>query len=70
MEAGGRGEELLNLVATGEVLAGKKPCVKFKGRPWSDAYPYNTLEAICLALEIALVETRRIALDLEEVDPA
>ncbi len=52
MEAGGRGEELLNLVATGEVLAGKKPCVKFKGHPWSDAYPYNTLEAICLALEI------------------
>ena len=52
MEAGGRGEELLNLVATGEVLAGKKPSVKFKGCPWSDAYPYNTLEAICLALEI------------------
>ena len=52
MEAGGRGEELLNLVATGEVLAGKEPSVKFKGCPWSDAYPYNTVEAICLALEI------------------
>ena len=52
MEAGGSGEELLNLVATGEALAGKKPSVKFKGCPWSDAYPYNTIEAICLALEI------------------
>ncbi len=52
MEAGGKGEELLNLVATGEVLAGKKPSVKFKGCPWSDAYPYNTMEAMCLALEI------------------
>ncbi len=52
MEAGGRGEELLNLVATGEVLAGKTPSAKFKGFPWSDAYPYNTIEAMCLALEI------------------
>ena len=30
MEAGGAGEELLNLVATGEVLAGRTPTVKFK----------------------------------------
>ena len=52
MEKGGRGEELLNLVATGEKLAGKPPSVKFKGCPWSDAYPYNTVEAACLALEI------------------
>lgn len=52
MEAGGRGEELLNLIATGEVLAGRKPSVTFKGCPWSDAYVYNTIEAICLALEI------------------
>ncbi len=52
MEKGGRGEELLNLVATAELNAGKKPSVKFKGCPWSDAYPYNTAEAICLALEI------------------
>jgi len=53
MESGGAGEELLNLVATGEVLRGKKPSVKFKGCPWSDAYVYNTMEAIALALEIA-----------------
>ena len=53
MEAGGKGEELLNLVATGEVLAGKTPSVKFKGCPWSDAYVYNTMEAISLALEIS-----------------
>ncbi len=52
MEAGGAGEELLNLVATGEVLAGRTPTVKFKGCPWSDAYVYNTMEAISLALEI------------------
>ncbi len=52
MEAGGRGEELLNLIATGEVLSGRKPSVAFKGCPWSDAYPYNTVEAICLVLEI------------------
>lgn len=52
LEAGGRGEEFLNLVATGETLAGKEPSVKFKGQPWSDAYVYNTIEAICLALEI------------------
>ena len=52
MESGGAGEELLNLVATGEVLAGKTPSVKFKGCPWSDAYVYNTMEAIALALEV------------------
>lgn len=52
MEKGGRGEEMLNLVATAEINAGKKPSVKFKGCPWSDAYPYNTVESICLALEI------------------
>ena len=52
MEKGGRGEEMLNLVATGELNAGKQPSVTFKGCMWSDAYPYNTVEAICLALEI------------------
>ena len=52
MEKGGRGEEMLNLVATAEINAGKKPSVKFKGCPWSDAYPFNTVEAMCLALEI------------------
>ncbi len=52
MEAGGVGEELLNLVATGEVLRGEEPSVKFKGCPWSDAYVYNAMEAAALALEI------------------
>jgi hypothetical protein len=52
MEAGGKGQELLNLVATGEVLAGKPPSVVFRGCPWSDAYIYNTVEAACLALEV------------------
>ena len=51
MEAGGAGEELLNLVATGDVLRGRKPSVRFKGCPWSDAYVYNTMEAMSLALE-------------------
>jgi len=52
MEAGGEGKELLNLVATGEVLAGKPPSVAFSGCAWSDAYIYNTVEAACLALEV------------------
>ena len=52
MEKGGEGEELLNLVATGEVLAGKKPSVAFRGEKWSDAYPYNIMEAASLALEL------------------
>jgi DUF1680 family protein len=52
MEQGGKGQELLNLVATGEVLNGRQPSVAFSGCPWSDAYIYNTAEAICLALEV------------------
>ena len=52
MEKGGRGEELLNLAATAEINAGRKPRARFKGCPWSDAYPYNVAESICLALEI------------------
>ena len=52
MQKGGRGEELLNLVATADLNAGRAPGVKFKGCPWSDAYPYNIAESICLALEI------------------
>ena len=51
MEAGGAGQELLNLVETARILRGE-PAGKFKGRPWSDAYVYNTIEAICLALAI------------------
>jgi hypothetical protein len=52
MEAGGEGQELLNLVATGRALRGEEPG-PYRGAPWSDAYIYNTMEAICLALEVA-----------------
>jgi DUF1680 family protein len=51
MEAGGEGQELLNLVHTAKELKGE-PHGKFTGRPWSDAYIYNTLEAVCLALAV------------------
>lgn len=51
MEQGGEGEELLNLIDTGQVLRGG-PAGKFRGRPWADAYIYNTVEAICLALAV------------------
>ena len=51
MEAGGRGQELLNLVQTGQALRGE-PVGQYRGAPWSDAYIYNTVEAACLALEV------------------
>ncbi len=51
MEAGGAGQELLNLVHTAEVLRGE-PHGEYTGAPWSDAYVYNTMEAICLALAV------------------
>lgn len=51
MEEGGRGQELLNLVHTAKALKGE-PHGKFTGAPWSDAYVYNTVESICLALAI------------------
>ncbi len=50
MEKGGRGQELLNLVATGKVLRGATNDWKFTGAIWSDAYVYNVMESICLAL--------------------
>ncbi|MBQ3746070.1 MAG: glycoside hydrolase family 127 protein [Kiritimatiellae bacterium] len=52
MEHGGEGEELMNLVAAGQKLRGEKPCRKFQGCKWSDAYPYNIIEAASLALEL------------------
>ena len=52
MEKGGEGEELMNLVATGDKLRGEKPRRSFKGCKWSDAYPYNIVEAASLALEL------------------
>ncbi|MBD3266664.1 hypothetical protein GF373_08345 [bacterium] len=51
MEEGGDGEELLNLIHTAKALQGQ-PHGEFTGRPWSDAYVYNTVESICLALAI------------------
>lgn len=51
MEAGGAGQELLNLVHTAKALKGE-PHGKFSGLPWSDAYIYNTIESICLALAV------------------
>lgn len=51
MEPGGRGEELLNLVNTGKALRGESHG-QFTGLPWSDAYVYNTVESICLALAV------------------
>lgn len=52
MEKGGEGQELLNLVALGRVQHGQPADWKYTGAPWSDAYVYNTVEAICLALAI------------------
>ena len=51
MEEGGRGQELLNFVQAAKVLAGE-PAGKFTGHPWCDAYVYNTIESICLALAV------------------
>ncbi|MCY2991354.1 MAG: glycoside hydrolase family 127 protein [Planctomycetota bacterium] len=51
MEQGGAGQELLNLIQTGQALRGE-PVGEYRGAPWSDAYIYNTVEAICLALEV------------------
>lgn len=52
MEKGGRGQELLNLVAVGRVHRGEPQNWKYTGLPWSDAYVYNTVEAACLALAV------------------
>lgn len=51
MEAGGAGQELLNLVYTAKAIAGE-PHGQYTGTPWSDAYVYNTVEAICFALAV------------------
>ncbi len=52
MEKGGRGQELMNLVALGRVQRGEAADWKYTGAPWSDAYVYNTVEAICVALAV------------------
>ena len=59
MEAGGAGEEYLNLVNAADYLKHKAEGdtefnpKKFKGCDWADAYPYNIVESSCLALEMA-----------------
>jgi DUF1680 family protein len=52
MEKGGKGQELLNLIALGKVQRGEPLGWKYTGAPWSDAYIYNTVEAICVALAV------------------
>ena len=52
MEKGGRGKEFLNLQALARVQQGEQPDWKYTGAPWSDAYVYNIVEAVCLALAI------------------
>lgn len=52
MEKGGRGQEFMNLIALGRVQRGEPADWKYTGAPWSDAYVYNTLEAVCLALAV------------------
>lgn len=51
MEAGGRGKELLNLVETANLLRGES-FGTYNGTPWADAYVYNIVESMCLALAI------------------
>jgi DUF1680 family protein len=51
MEEGGRGEELMNLVYTSKALQDQEHG-EYTGRVFSDAYVYNVIEAICLALTI------------------
>jgi uncharacterized protein len=60
MEAGGAGQELLNLINTAKAMRGE-PAGRFRGLPWSDAYVYNTIEAICLALAIDPENDRELA---------
>lgn len=52
MEQGGRGQEYLNLQALALVQQGGQPDWQYTGAPWSDAYVYNTVEAVYLALAI------------------
>ena len=76
MEKGGRGQELLNLTATGKVLRGEANDWKFTGAIWSDAYIYNVMESICMALafdaagDSALIEAQqRLRTKMEEWIP-
>ena len=61
MEKGGWGQELLNLVRTAKVLRGEPTTGKFTGCRWSDAYVYNTIEAISHALAFDPVGDKALA---------
>jgi hypothetical protein len=61
MEEGGSGEELLNLHYAGKRLQGSDENFSFKGLPWADAYPYNVVEAMSLALCIDAGEDTQFA---------
>jgi DUF1680 family protein len=60
MESGGQGQELLNLIHTAKFLKGEAHG-KYTGAPWSDAYVYNTVESICLALAVDPEEDKTLA---------
>lgn len=61
MEKGGRGQEFCNLQALARVQRGDAADWKYTGAPWSDAYIYNTLEAVCLALAVRPGEDAELA---------
>lgn len=63
MEKGGRGQELLNLVAAAKVLRGETNDWKFAGAIWSDAYIYNVMESICMALAFSPAGDTELAQD-------
>jgi DUF1680 family protein len=52
MEAGGQGQELLNLIHTGKALKGE-PHGEFTGRPWSDAYILFYLQGYFIEMGVA-----------------
>ena len=61
MEAGGQGQELLNIIHAANKLQGKKHG-KFNGRPWGDAYIYNTMETMC---RMGKAESRKRKADVQ-----
>ena len=52
LESGETGKEFGNFVIAAKVLAGEKPEEKRTGFWWSDAYVFNIVESICLALTV------------------
>lgn len=52
LDAGGLGEDLQSLIAAAQTLRGEPVTSRRDVTRWGEAYVYNTVEAICLALEI------------------